>query len=287
MSVDFVETFQGVVDNGGLLARHPEWTNIDGDVVTSGGRYRGGYFEQGVGTVNDEFLTFTNPNNFERYNRISYWFKSDLSGSGLMFLSVNVATLGSDITSGNKHCQLQLNSSGSVSLWRAGKVFLSSSADVFTAGRWHWVEIQLDIDNSGSFKMYVDGAVILEYTATDFGVGTSYSTLCFITEDPTVSSYDEMTITSSTTGMPDVLGEEVFGRPVHSLMSNQIGVLPKGYMTLLIPSSNITEPITDFLVMVDLSIASDEFWEVGTPDGEDLVVSDGVNEFTYFLWDWV
>jgi hypothetical protein len=204
----FIEDFTGLTSNAELAAAHdPYLTNLEGEVSLTGGIDDGECYKfttGGTGTV----LTWRNPNNYEAYNRVSFWYKTGTDTlSGVLCAFIHAASSAGFPSASSLHYAAIINANGSLRVLNENQSTVqTSTTGVFTLDTWHWVEIQISLLNSGNCKVFVNGNMVIDVNA-DFLEGTSYSTLSFYDSDATTPVYfDNINITTSATEMPELLG---------------------------------------------------------------------------------
>jgi hypothetical protein len=72
------------------------------------------------------------------------------------------------------HCQLRLNTNGSVALLRGSTVLATSVPGIISFGSWHYIEVSLTVsDTVGVFTVRVDEVVVATFTGDTKNAGTA------------------------------------------------------------------------------------------------------------------
>lgn len=103
-------------------------------------------------------------------------------------------------TGGTDQFDVRLTSGGALQATRNGTVLGTSAGSIFTAGGWHYVEIEvLRSATVGTFNIYLDGVSVLSLTGLNTGSADVDSMDTKQTSDFTDYWYDDMYFTDSAT----------------------------------------------------------------------------------------
>lgn len=205
MAIKLIEGFDLVGSSADLASRG--WSYAEGSLATTGGRFGGRGYE-----LDADYLTvLTYSSTFTQYNTISFWFKTgedakayimaiqDANPDGYVFSHTNIL--------------IQSASNGVLSLHGDGGILKGSSASgVINVDTWHHIELQANLNVSGSGRVLVDGVEVVSATG-DFYEGALNMYVMF-TGDDGINTFDDIVIQGDTSSLPSIIGEH----KIHTLL---------------------------------------------------------------------
>jgi hypothetical protein len=110
-------------------------------------------------------------------------------------------------------CFLQYDSSGVLSLVR-GSTVLASVA--LSSGVWHWLECEIVIGNAGTFKLYIDGVLSINFSGDNQNSATnSFASIKVGSGTATTTLFDDLYIANSDGTLNNALYGEVVSRLIY------------------------------------------------------------------------
>jgi hypothetical protein len=203
MAIVFMESFDLVGSNADLQKKG--WSVAEGSVGVDTGAFGGqGYSISGnVSNVLSKGLLF------KRYTTVSFYFKNNATvlGSGY-FCSIQDSSAPTSHQSGS-HAAISFSNSGQVVIHESisSDVVGASDTGVISPSTWHHIEIQFDINSSGTVGVWVDGDLAVQAAGNfdRFDDGVNTSPVFYGDED--VNVFDDIVIQTDATTQPPILGD--------------------------------------------------------------------------------
>lgn len=203
MAFIIFESFDLVGSAADIIAKG--MTVVEGTYDATGGRFGGGGLDLGS-SFNDMMGKNLTLKSSEPYHSAVFWWKTEsVATSGAFAVIYANAAPSVSPNTNTYHAGLTFTSGGDLVLYTGGSNRLTLSSP-FNNSTWYHIEMRCFINNSGSFQLYINGALVIDFSG-DTDDGSSNQSFVMSATTGGDITIDDLVIQQDASALPAVVGE--------------------------------------------------------------------------------